>query len=196
MTNTQKRLGKAIIFLFIVMGLGMVLQPAKAQELSFMPDVFYVSLDLPKPDLWSWKDAPAYKNERLAAYQNMLIQRGITGTDNLKLLTAQIIQENGSLSENVHGDHGCSVGILQYNACVHARVSAIRFLELHPEWKSWEYQLERMADMVEDRMEKYDGDIRLVVIHHNCPACAARGVDSKAGYYRSVKSRTSLLQAL
>lgn len=145
---------------------------------------------------WTWKDAPPYKNERLAAYQGMLKARGITDPDNLKLLTAQIIQENGSLSENVHGDKGCSVGVLQYNACVHHHVSAKRFLELHPEWKSWEYQMERMADMVADRMEIYEGDIRRIVIHHNCPACAKAGKDSKAGYYTAVKSNLPLLQSL
>lgn len=145
---------------------------------------------------WAWKDAPAYKNDRLKAYQGMLKARGITDPDKLKLLTAQIIQENGSLSENVHGDNGCSVGVLQYNACVHHNQSAKKFLETHPEWKSWEYQFERMADMVADRMEIYDGNMKQVVVHHNGPAFAKRGVDTPAGYYKSVLSRTSLLTSL
>lgn len=127
----------------------------------------------------------------------MLVARGITDPDKLKLLTAQIIQENGSLSENVHGDQGCSVGVLQYNACVHHKMSAKRFLEVYPEWKSWEYQFERMADMVANRMEIYNGNMRQIVIHHNHPACAKRNCsDTKAGYYKTIKAKTSLLTSL
>lgn len=130
----------------------------------------------------------------------MLKARGITDPDKLKLLTAQIIQENGSLSENVHGDNGCSVGVLQYNSCVHNGMKAKRFLETHPEWKSWEYQFERMADMVADRMDIYEGNMRKVIIHHNCPACTNpkkpkwKAIGNK--YFSDVSSNLHLLQAL
>jgi hypothetical protein len=143
-----------------------------------------------------WTGAPAYKNERLAAYQKMLAARGITKSADVKILVAQVIQENGSLSESVHGDAGCSVGILQYNACVHHGLSAKRFLQKHPEWSDWRFQLERMADMVAERYALYDGDIKRVVVHHNRPASAAVGRDTPAGYYKAVASRTSLLSPL
>lgn len=147
--------------------------------------------------IYAWKGAPAYKNERLTYYQEQLIARGITNKEHLKLLTAQVIQENGSLSENVHGDGGCSVGILQYNACVHHGVSAKKFLEKHPEWKSWQYQLDRMADMVADRYHNlYAGNIKQVIVHHNRPVDAKRNRDTPAGYYRTIAARTSLLTSL
>lgn len=127
----------------------------------------------------------------------MLKARGITNKDHLKLLVAQLIQENGSLSEShTTGDKGCAVGIIQYNACVHHKMSAKTFLKKFPEWQSWEYQLERMADMVANRYEIYDGNIKQVVIHHNRPASAKLGRDTPAGYFKAVSARTSLLQAL
>lgn len=140
-----------------------------------------------------WVGAEPYKNERLHAYQKMLAARGITDPGHVKLLLAQIIQENGSLSETVHGDGGCSVGLVQYNACVHHGLNAKRFLQKYPEWKTWEYQLERMADMVAERYEMYNGDIKRVIVHHNRPVSAKAGRDTPAGYYRAVASRTSLL---
>lgn len=143
-----------------------------------------------------WKGAPAYKNDRLRAYQQMLAERGITNKDHVKLLVAQLIQEAGSLSETTIGDGGCSVGILQYNACVHHGMNAKRFLQKHPAWKSWEYQLEQMANMVADRYEIYDGNIKQVVVHHNGPVFAKRGTDTPAGYFRAVSSRTNLLTGL
>ena len=143
--------------------------------------------------VYAWQGAPDYKNERLAYYQKLLADRGITNADHVKLLVAQLIQENGSLSESIHGDNGCSVGILQYNACVHNGMKAKRFLETHPAWKDWHYQLEQMANMVADRYEIYDGNIKQVVVHHNRPVSAKNGVDTPAGYYKAVSSRLPLL---
>lgn len=143
-----------------------------------------------------WKGAPAYKSDRLRAYQRLLKAKGITKPDDLKLLAAQLIQENGALSESTIGDHGCSIGMIQYNACAHAGISAKRFLQLHPEWKDWHYQLEQMATMVAERYAMYHGNIKQVVTHHNSPAAAKRGVDTAAGYYRSVVSRTALLTSI
>jgi hypothetical protein len=149
----------------------------------------------PNHDLvYIWRDAEPYKNDILKAYQKKLNKRGITDT---KLFVAQLIQENGSLDPlHTTGDHGCAVGIIQFNACIHAKVSAKRFLQLHPEWKSTDYQLEQMADMVAARYTKYDGDIMRTVVAHNRPVPANAGRDTPAGYFRSVSSRTSLLQAL
>lgn len=148
--------------------------------------------------MFIWKDAPAYKNDILKLYQKKLAARGITNRDHLKLLVSQIIQENGALDPlHTTGDKGCAVGIIQYNACIHARVSAKRFLQLHPEWKTADFQLERMADMVADRYATYHGDIKRVITHHNRPATARAGnKDTPAGYFRAVSSRLSLLTSL
>lgn len=158
-----------------------------------IPAVAAVMTMLDGDMIWQWDGAPEYKNERLAYYQRLLQDRGITSKIYLQILTAQLIQENGSLSESVHGDNGCSVGIVQYNACVHNNQNAQAFLRDHPEWKDWKYQMQEMAEMVSKRIVAYHGNIRLVVIAHNCPACAIKGKDSKAGYYQSVLSRTHLL---
>jgi len=157
----------------------------------------------PHSDTWQWKAAPAYKNERLAYYQRQLLKKGITNREHQKLLVAQLIQEAGSLSETTIGDGGCSFGILQYNACVHHGMSAKNFLA-KPQWKEWNdwrYQLDRMADMVAERYELYDGNIKLVVTHHNCPACAISPSDPKWGpigrkYYGDVSKRLGLLTTL
>lgn len=147
--------------------------------------------------LWQWKDAPAYKNERLAYYQKQLTNRGVPAKD-LQLLTAQLIQEAGSLSETTIGDSGCSLGILQYNACAHHGMKAKKFLA-QPQWKDWsrwDYQLDRMADMVASRYELYGDDIKRIIVHHNGPVFAKRGTDTPAGYFRSITQRTHLLISL
>ncbi len=146
--------------------------------------------------MYIWKDAPAYKNERLEAYQQMLAKRGITKSSDVKLLTAQLIQEAGSLDEKTIGDHGCSFGIIQFNACSHAGVTAATYLKRHPEWKDWRYQLEQMADMVSARYTLYHGNIKQIIVHHNRPSDAKANRDTKAGYFKSITARTSLLQSL
>ncbi len=141
------------------------------------------------PGFYHWQGAPEYKNATLALYQRKLKARGVTDT---KLFVAQLIQEAGSLNPATIGDHGCSFGLIQYNACAKHRMSAASFLKKHPEWKTAETQLEWMADSVAWRMERYDS-VRLAVIAHNSPAAAARGTDTKAGYYKAVSRRVSLL---
>jgi len=146
--------------------------------------------------LWYKPNEEEYKTGRLAAYQRMLRARGITDKKQLRLLTAQLLVENGALSETIHGDNGCSVGIPQYNACVHHGMKAERFLEKHPEWKDWKFQMERMADMVAERYALYDGNMKQVVTHHNSPVAAKRGVDTAAGYYSKVVKMSSRLASL
>jgi hypothetical protein len=171
------------------------------ERLSFGP-LPWVRLSLP-PALgnapagtWAWSGAPAYKNERLAYYQGLLKAKGITDPAHLRLLTAQLVQEAGSLSESTVGDHGCSFGILQFNACAHAGIKAAAYLKKHPEWTGWQYQLDRMADMVADRYAMYDGNILQTVVHHNRPTSARAGRDTPAGYFRSISHKTSLLTSL
>lgn len=143
-----------------------------------------------------WKNAPEYKNERLRAYQRMLKARGITNKDHLRLLVAQLIQEAGSLSETTIGDSGCSLGIPQLNTCVHHNQKAETFLKSNPEWGDWRHQLEWMADRTATNYQRFDQNVRLTIIAHNCPACARAGKDSRAGYFRAVTARLSLLTSL
>lgn len=198
-----------VLYLMISMVLNTERPVAEAKvELTFgslpeikMPTLEYVELPEERPKsvpvklegYWQWKGARPYKNERLAYYQQALAARGKFTKEELRLLTAQLIQENGALAEDVIGDHGCSIGIIQYNTCAHHKMSGKTFLERHPEWKSWKYQIDYMADWVAGRSKAFNGNIRLMIIDHNCPACAAKGRDSKAGYYQSIKQRASLL---
>jgi hypothetical protein len=160
-----------------------------------------VTLSLPLSDVkgsWAWSGAPAYKNDRLRAYQDLLRARGITGMADLKLLTAQLIQENGALDETVIGDHGCSIGILQYNVCVHHHMKAATWLKLpqNQVWKDYRFQLSVMADAVASRYQKFHGNLKQVIVAHNSPAAAARGTDTRAGYYSSIVKRSAVLTAL
>lgn len=147
-----------------------------------------------------WDGAEPYKNDILKAYQKKLNERGVEDT---KIFVAQLIQENGSLDPLRIGDNGKSFGIIQYNSYAKHGVNAKRFLELHPEWKTVDKQLEWMADDVAAKMKAY-GSTKLAVISHNCPACAKAGVDAcyaggkrlKKCYYQAVASRASLLTAL
>ena len=151
------------------------------------------------PSYWQAPGEEAYKNDRLREYQDLLRQRGLTDTSVLRLLTAQLLQENGALSENRDGDHGCSIGIPQRNTCNYTdpvtrrRFNAKTFRVRYPSWNDWRYQLSWMADKTAWAFEHYHRDIRLTIISHNSPAAAARGSDTKAGYYRQIVARSSLL---
>lgn len=127
--------------------------------------------------LWEWTGAPPYKNERLAYYQNLLIQKGIINQDHLRNLTAQIIQENGSLNEFSIGDNGCSWGIPQRNVC-NFGYTAKEFSNKYPIWKDWRFQLQWMADEAKKHYDLYNGDIFRAVVAHNSPSAAKKNKDA------------------
>jgi hypothetical protein len=126
-----------------------------------------------------------YKNARLVEFEDMLCDVGVTKSDHLKALVAGILQENGSLSETNDGDNGCSIGLAQRNTCnfVDPRTgkkfkSADQFRSAYPVWNNYKIQLKWLANDVAWRETKYKGDIFRVVVHHNSPSAAKRGVDS------------------
>lgn len=166
-----------------------------------------VSLSLPvirqdAKGYWQAPKEPAYKNERLRAYQGMLRARGIIDSEQLRLFTAQLLQENGALSENVDGDHGCSIGIPQRNVCLirdsltKKRFTAATFRIRYPAWKDWRTQMAWMADRTANVYHQKNGDARLTIINHNSPAAARRGTDTHAGYYRKIVARSATLSLL
>ena len=134
-------------------------------------------------------DEEEYKSGRLRVYQNLLRARGITDLETLRLLTAHPMIEVGSLDPSVDGDHGCSAGIPQLHVCSHFGISAKTFRSRHPEWKTWEYQMQFMATEMVKRIKKY-GDVRLAIISWNLPAAANAGVDTKARYFEKVKKQS------
>jgi hypothetical protein len=105
-----------------------------------------------------------------------------------------MILENGALAEDRHGDNNCSVGIPQRYVCQFGFPSATAFVKKYPEWKDWQFQVRWMADSVKAKYEKYHGDIFRTVVAHNSPVAAAANRDTKAGYWRQVRSREHLLR--
>jgi len=198
-----KRILLSILLVIVGAFIGATLMQAKnfdapepKKAIKFAPTIPPVEIKLPVTWVLTGPSAAPYKNERLAEYQGLLRDRGITNEDHLRLLVAQLLQENGALTEHhTTGDGGCAVGIIQYNACVHHKMNAKRFLEKYPSWQDYHYQLSRMADMVQDRYQRYGGDIKKTIVHHNCPACAPYG-DTNAGYYATIQRKSRLFIAL
>jgi hypothetical protein len=153
---------------------------------------------------WHAPQEPAYKNERIMAYQDMLKERGITDPEHLRLFVAQLLQENGAISENVDGDGGCSIGIPQRNTCnfrdpVTGRwFNAKTFRQRYPAWNDWRTQMEWMADYTAANYKKFP-KVRCVIVNHNRPAsarpCTDR-TDTKARYYGKIAARSQALSLL
>ena len=145
---------------------------------------------------WQAPKEPSYKNERLHVYQDLLKNRGITNRDHLKLFVAQLLQENGAVSENVDGDNGCSIGIPQRNVCLYG-YTAKSFRKKYPNWKTWETQMKWMADYTVQNYKKYDGNPKCTIIHHNRPASARNGCrDTAARYYGKIVAKSATLSLL
>lgn len=164
--------------------------------LAFEPKLGGFKIELPKNQGY-WKltgpIAAPYKNDILQKFQDKMSAAGIPRSEQ-KWYVAQLVQENGALTADRLGDHGCSFGLIQYNACAHNHVKATRFLKDHPEWKSVDHQLQVMTDWIVARREIYHGNVKQVIIHHNSPACAARNCkDTNVHYYKSISAKVSLL---
>ena len=141
---------------------------------------------------WRWHGAPDYKNAVLEYYQRQLYRQGITSRYHLKLLVAQLVQENGSLVANsTHGDKGCSVGIPQRYVCdpYWPHIDAAYWLQLNPSWYDYRVQVDWQVQRVVYNYQNFEGDIRRTIIAHNCPACAAANGDR----YMCVMNRTEFL---
>lgn len=171
--------------------------PVQAEELTFgltVPEDF--KIDLPNPSHWQLPGAPEYKNERLGYYQSLLVERGITDRQDLRLFAAQLLQENGAIAEDRHGDGGCSIGIPQRNVCQFG-YSAKSFIRKYPEWKDWRMQMRWMADYTAKQYERFDKNAKCTIIYHNRPASALAGCrDTAAGYYKTISAKASLLSSL
>lgn len=144
---------------------------------------------------WVWNGQPEYKNQRLTEYAQMLKERGITDQGVIRLFLAQITQEAGSLSELTIGDSGCSLGIPQYNACVHKKMSAKTFLKKNPEWGDYKFQLNWMADNMVAKYQKFK-KARCAIVAHNRPASARKctnSTDTAAGYFATISRRAASL---
>ena len=132
---------------------------------------------------WHWsglRKEDQYKNDILIQYQKALKVRGVASQYALKMFVQQLVQENGALDPySTHGDFGCAVGIPQLYVCSEKKPGyfAKHFLKEHPEWLTVRYQINYMADRTSDALARYKGNVKLAVISHNCPDCAAHNTD-------------------
>lgn len=162
--------------------------PSKDANQVASPIVHKAASPEPTSGLWQWQGVEAYKNDVLALYQKKLATKGVTDPETVKLLVAQIVQESGVRVDAI-GDNGCSLGLIQYNTCARHKMSAKRWLEKHPEWKTAEKQLDWMVDAVVWRLQEYP--LKLAIVAHNHPAAARKGQVTR--YYHDVANRLPLL---
>lgn len=68
-------------------------------------------------------------------------------------------------------------------------MSAKRYLELHPEWKAWDYQLSEMAKQTVERSKRFNGEISCTVVAHFHPygANGAQGLYKRNGNCKTHK---------
>lgn len=132
-----------------------------------------------------------YKNDILKKWQDALRKRGIISEDDLKLYTAQAIQENGSLSPLTIGDNGCSLGLPQRNFCSHADITAKTALERWKEWETIDHQIEWFADSSKKRLKEHKS-VKWAIIAHNAPVLASKRIEPR--YWRDVNKRTKEIE--
>lgn len=170
-------------------------KPKPVETLSFKPK-------LPKKPIgvgflmktWHWPGEPAYKQERINFYADLLRERGIEEED-IKMLVANLIVESGAMNEKAIGDSGCSVGIPQRNVCQFG-YTAKAFVKKYPVWNDWRHQLTWMADHTAASYKKFKGDVFRTVVYHNSPRAALKNVDAchiSPCYYQRVKNASAKL---
>jgi hypothetical protein len=173
----------------------------KTVEQKISVPVKVVSEEKPVTGTWKWSGAPDYKNERLAYYQDQLTKVGITDSTAQKWLVAQLVQENGSMNEAGIYHNNCVFGIPQINTCGRFNMKADRYLQEHPEWKDWRYQIEQMAVQVKTRYDEFN-EISCTIVGHFHPngSNGARGLYKRNGhckthqyYHTHVAQRLKLL---
>ncbi len=144
------------------------------------------------------KTEEAYKNPILTAFQDVFLPKyGIHTADQKKWAAAIIFHESGTLTYDRIADHGCSLGIMQYNACAHEGISAKALLK-KPGWNSLNAQLDKAAAYIAGHFTTYS-TIKGAVISHNCPACVnTKDKTLKAignSYYAKVAAVVSTLSS-
>ncbi len=169
---------------------------ASAKEVfKFNPHINTSAFDF-RNGYWQIKeDNPSYapyKQEVLRQWQDALRSRGINNKDDLKVFTAQIMQEDGSLSPLTIGDHGCSLGLPQRNFCAatNRKFNATTAMKKWPEWNDLGFQLNWFADRVKDNMTNYKS-VKWSVISHNRPLSARNKEETV--YWTDVNNRKSML---
>lgn len=106
---------------------------------------------------WTWPPLEVldYKQVRAREICAMAKNKGFSEKE-CPLLVAHLITENGALAEDRHGDNGCSMGVIQWNTCVHEGMKVEKFFKNNPEWRDWRYQVTHYLNEITRRKAKYD----------------------------------------
>jgi hypothetical protein len=104
-----------------------------------------------------------------------------------EILVAHLLTENGALAEDRHGDQGCSLGIIQWNTCIHNGQSVKNYIRNNPKMAIYENQILFYLQEIKKMKEKY-GTIELAIAHWNWGA--------RPYYLNKVKSNISWAKQL
>ncbi len=159
--------------LLLTMIFGFYIDSVKAQEFTFHPEIRPISFDFSPHD---------YKETRANEICEIAKDKGFTDNE-CKLLVAQIYTENGAMAEDRDGDHGCSLGTIQWNFCVHEGMKARAWVKLHPEWGEWRYQVSFYLDQMNQRKEHY-GSLKVAQESWN--------FGGRPWYYQKITSNVAL----
>jgi len=144
MKRKLKHIGLISLVFIGVWSLSLLVE-AKEPELEFgnIPSIEW-------PDL----EPLSYKHIRAREICSMARSKGFSGKD-CPLLIAHLYTENGAFSEDRDGDNGCSLGMIQWNFCVHEGMKARQWVKKNPEWGDWRFQVNFYLDQINLRKEKY-----------------------------------------
>ena len=126
---------------------------------------------------WRLPGGSEQQNAALRVYQDALKARGVTDPEALHLGAALLVHENEKLTVDRISFTGFDFGLCQMNT---GKVPSRIFMQLHPEWLDVKKQAGWCADRFVKTYDKYDQSIFRAVVQNHCPACAAKGVDSKS----------------
>ena len=173
-----KRLQTGILCTVIVTSVLALSQLVSAEEeLKFNPQVTIPEVSFEILD---------YKEVRAREICKMAREKGYT-EEECPILVAHLYTENGAFSEDRDGDHGCSLGMIQWNFCVHEGMKARAWVKLHPEWADWRYQVNFYLDQINLRREQYNS------LH---VAIESWNFGARPTYLKKVKSHVAFASSL
>lgn len=166
--------------------------------------------------------APFYKIQQMIEAQNLAYDAGFS-KEEAQEIVYQLNVENGTWSPTRMGDqwcmskngkedycfklqrrglgvekilYSCSFGLVQYNTCIHANMTAEEFIA-DPANKIWldsRYQMKRLIDFLVAKKAEY-GNFKQAQVHWNYPAAAKNGTYRSVAYYNRLKDMKEKFQS-
>lgn len=119
---------------------------------------------------------PEYKQIRADYIYEYAIKKGFDHTQSKKLI-AQLFQENGAMTEDRRGDHGCSVGLIQWNECARGKIPRT----------DWQGQIEIFVDEIWSKYQSTQ-NFDQAQVAWNQPSVIRSG-KYKTDYYYKITSK-------